>query len=209
MQGGGVIVYVESNFVLELALLQEQHAACEALLELCAKGRIRLLLPSFAMIEPFGALFRRSAGHRAVKLPVDAALRELGRTASLAAPVSQASVMLHQLLVTNGKDELQRWKDARSRIAAVAELIPFDERVLPVAVAVEDQFRLTPPDALIYASVRSHLSQTRPSRSCFINRNFEDFNTPPLVNDLQALGCKFLPAFDQGLSFVLGMLGRN
>lgn len=202
-------VYVESNFVLELALLQEQHAACEALLELCGNGRIRLLLPSFAMIEPFGALFRRSAEHRAVKLPVDAALRELRRTASLATPVSKAQEVLEHLLVTNSIDELQRWKDARRRIAAVAELIPFDERVLPVAVAVEDQFRLTPPDALIYASVRSHLSQTRPPRSCFLNRNFEDFNIPPLVADLQALGCKFLPAFDQGLSFVLGMLGRN
>jgi len=202
-------VYVESNFVLELALLQEQHAACEALLELCRNGRIRLLVPSFAMIEPFGALFRRSAEHRAIKLPVDAALRELGRTASLAAPVSQAKGVLHHLLVTNDEDELQRWKDTRSRIASVAELIPFDERVLPVAVAIEDKFLLTPPDALIYASVRSHLSQTRPSRSCFLNRNAEDFNTPLLVSDLQALGCKFLPAFDQGLSFVLGMLGRN
>ncbi|HEX8209433.1 MAG TPA: hypothetical protein VF584_04520 [Longimicrobium sp.] len=202
-------VYVESNFVLELALLQEQHTACEALLELCSEGRIRLLLPTFSMIEPFGALFRRKAEHRSVKIPVDAALRELGRTASLATPVSAAKEVLHQLLVENGEDEFQRWKNARSRIAAVAELIPFDERVLPVAVAVEDQFRLTPPDALIYASVWSHLSETRPSQSCFLNRNFEDFNSPPLVSDLQALGCKFLPAFDQGLSFVLGMLGRN
>ena len=36
-----MIVYAESNVVLELALLQEQHAACEALLELCGNGRIR------------------------------------------------------------------------------------------------------------------------------------------------------------------------
>ena len=179
-----MIVYVESNFVLELALLQEQHAECEALLELCAHGRIRLLLPSFAMIEPFGALFRRKAEHRSVKLPVDAALRELGRTASLATPVSEAQELLQHLLVTNSDDELQRWKDARTRIAAVAELIPFDERVLPVAVAVEDQFNLTPPDALIYASVRSHLKQTRPPRSCFLNRNAKDFKTPGLVTDL-------------------------
>jgi predicted nucleic acid-binding protein len=204
-----MIVYAESNFVLELALLQEQHAACEALLDLCARGRIRLLLPSFAMIEPFGALFRRKAEHRAAKLPVDAALRELGRTATLATPVSEAQEVLQYLLVTNSDDELQRWKEARSRIAAVAELIPFDERVLPVAVAVEDQFELPPPDALIYASVWSHLNQTRPPRSCFLNRNARDFTKPGLVTELETLGCKFLPAFDQGLSFVLGMLGRN
>jgi predicted nucleic acid-binding protein len=204
-----MIVYAESNFVLELALLQEQHAACEGLLELCAEGRIRLLLPAFAMIEPFGALFRRKAEHRSAKLPVDAALRELGRTVALATPVNEAQEVLQHLLVTNSEDELQRWKEARSRIATVAELIPFDERVLPVAVAVEDQFKLDPPDALIYASVWSHLKQTRPPRSCFLNRNARDFTRPGLVTDLEALGCKFLPAFDQGLSFVLGMLGRN
>lgn len=62
-----MIVYVESNFVLEIALLQEQHSACEALLELCVNGRIQILIPTYAMIEPFGALFRRRAERNVVK----------------------------------------------------------------------------------------------------------------------------------------------
>lgn len=102
-----------------------------------------------------------------------------------------------------------RWKITRSRIASVAELIPFEERVLQAAAASEVRLNLSPPDAVIYASVRSHLNQTRPARSCFLNRNYLDFQNPALAMELNALGCKVLPAFDQGLSYVRGLLARD
>jgi hypothetical protein len=53
-----VNVYVESNFVLELALLQEQHAACEAIVQLCEAGDLRLVLPAYSFMEPFETLRR-------------------------------------------------------------------------------------------------------------------------------------------------------
>jgi predicted nucleic acid-binding protein len=204
-----VIVYVESNFILEIALLQEQHSACEELLELCVKGRIQILLPTYAMIEPFGTLFRRRAERNRLASRLDPVLRELGRTAPLSERVEEAKVNLKKLLGASSEDEFVRWKIARSRIASIAELIPFEERVLQVAAASEVPLNLAPPDAVIYASVRNHLSQTRPARSCFLNRNFSDFQEPPLVAELHALGCKMLPAFDQGLSYVRGMLARS
>ena len=33
-------VYVETNFVLELAFLQEQHSSCDKILSLCEENRI-------------------------------------------------------------------------------------------------------------------------------------------------------------------------
>ena len=38
-------VYVESNFVLELALLQEQWTSCEAILTLCEAKSVQLVVP--------------------------------------------------------------------------------------------------------------------------------------------------------------------
>ncbi len=49
-------VYVESNFVLELTLAQEQHGSCEARLELCVAGYHSLLLPAFCVAESYHAL---------------------------------------------------------------------------------------------------------------------------------------------------------
>ena len=45
-------VYVESNFILELVLEQEQRHACEEILTLAAGRTIELALPAFALIDP-------------------------------------------------------------------------------------------------------------------------------------------------------------
>ena len=37
-----MIVYVESNFVLELAFLQEEHDSCDAIIGLAETGRVEL-----------------------------------------------------------------------------------------------------------------------------------------------------------------------
>lgn len=51
-------VYVESNFVLGLALAQEQFESCEEILSLCEAGRIRLDVPAFSLAEPNETLAR-------------------------------------------------------------------------------------------------------------------------------------------------------
>ena len=48
-----MIVYVESNFILELAYLQEDHENCGRILKLAEAGKIQLILPAFAIAEPF------------------------------------------------------------------------------------------------------------------------------------------------------------
>lgn len=52
-----MIVYVESNFVLELALGQEQSASAEAILALAEAKKIELVVLGFALSEPFLWLF--------------------------------------------------------------------------------------------------------------------------------------------------------
>ena len=42
-------VYVESNFVLELALAQEQFESCEGILSLCEAGNVRLVVPAYSL----------------------------------------------------------------------------------------------------------------------------------------------------------------
>ena len=49
-------VYVESNFVLEQALQQEQCDACDEILNLAVSGAISLLVPAFSLADPHQAL---------------------------------------------------------------------------------------------------------------------------------------------------------
>ncbi len=53
-----MIVYVKTNFVLELARLQEQHESCEELLNLASTNKIKLVLPAFSITEARTALVR-------------------------------------------------------------------------------------------------------------------------------------------------------
>lgn len=53
-----MIVYVESNFVLELALEQEQWAAANAILALAEQRKIKLAFPGFVLSEPFEQIAR-------------------------------------------------------------------------------------------------------------------------------------------------------
>jgi len=53
-------LYVETNFILELAFLREEHEACEELLALSEEKRIELFLPVFSVGKTYEAWARRS-----------------------------------------------------------------------------------------------------------------------------------------------------
>ena len=73
-------VYVESNFVLELALLQEQHASCEEMVRLGEAGRIQLIIPVYSLAEPYETLTSRHRQRKRMKAELDTELRQLART---------------------------------------------------------------------------------------------------------------------------------
>jgi hypothetical protein len=45
-------VYVESNFVLEHALEQEDCDSCAEIIRLAAAGELTLIIPAFSLAEP-------------------------------------------------------------------------------------------------------------------------------------------------------------
>ena len=61
-------VFVESNFVLEIALGQEQAAAAEAILQLAEHGTLNLRIPAFALSEPFSTVGRLLSVARTIAL---------------------------------------------------------------------------------------------------------------------------------------------
>ena len=54
-----MIVYVETNFVLEIAREQEQVESANQILILAEQGKIELAFPSFTISEPFSTIIRQ------------------------------------------------------------------------------------------------------------------------------------------------------
>ena len=76
-------VYVESNFVLELAILQEQSENCNEILGLSSAKRVQLVVPAYSLAEPYETLARRQKRRLRKKEELDAEIRDISRDSDL------------------------------------------------------------------------------------------------------------------------------
>lgn len=84
-------IYVETNFVLELAFEQEQCASCEQILQSCEAGQAKLIIPAYSLAEPHEKLSRQAKSRRDLQQLLDAELRQLSRTASYTSRIKKVS----------------------------------------------------------------------------------------------------------------------
>ena len=194
-------VYVESNFVLQLALLQEFHASCEAIVQLCEAGSARLVIPAFSLIEPYRTLDRHHAQRVRIKGDLDIELRQLARTSSFTERLAEFE-SLTSLLIDSAEEESRRWENVRERLLRAADVVPIDAEILATASRQRHTYALEPHDAIVYASVLSHLERSGGVASCFINADAKDFDDPNLVAELVGHQCKLIFRFDDGLRYL-------
>ena len=199
-------VYVESNFVLELALRQEQFASCESILSLCEERHARLVLPAYSLAEPYDTLKRREQERKRLKERLDAELGQIARTATYASRLDEFRGV-SALLINVTHEETRRLEEVRSRLLETAEIIPLDTAVVAASATCQHVHDFSPQDALVYSSVLSHLEKSPAGRSCFLNRNSRDFDDQNVVEELRRYRCKVLPRFDSGRQFILSVLG--
>lgn len=198
-------IYVESNFVLELALLQEQHASCEDIFRLCEGGSARLVLPAYSLVEPYETLVRRHQRHRQMKRELEQELRQLARTATYAQRLGDLQKLTGPL-IDSVIDEAKRLEDTRARLIGMAHIIPLDMSVVEAATRYQVEHNLSPQDAVVYAAVLSHLQGSGEPENCFLNRNSKDFDDPGLVEELNTYHCRLIPRFDTGYQFILSRI---
>lgn len=194
-------VYVETNFVLELALVQEQQASCEALLRLSEAGSVGLAIPAYSLVEPYEAIVRRHRQRKKMKADLDVEIGQMTRTAAYSERLSGFQD-LTALLIDSADEETKRLEEVRRRLLKACDVIPLDAPCLAAAVRYQDEHDLSPQDAMVYAAVISHLTRSAAKESCFLNRNSKDFDDPDIVDELQSHACRLIPRFDDGLDHV-------
>ncbi len=195
-------VYVESNFVLELALEQEQHESCEQLVKLASAGSVRLMVPAFSLAEPHDALISRDKPRRKLGNELKSHLDELGRSEQYRR-VPDVFGHLTGILSAAGAMERDGLRRVLDWILRDAEIIPLNSDVLDKASDYQErEWGMPAKDSIVLASVQSHLEDTLPSESCFLNRNTKDFDNPGVRRVLEIYNCKFFGSFDDGLRYI-------
>lgn len=196
-----MIVYVESNFVLELAFLREEHVACANLLTLAESNAVQLVLPAFSVGEPYEAWVRRSRQRSELQNRLNAEIKELSRSE----PYRDLSKEFHELtsiLVRSNEDEKRRLDESLDRILGVAQVIPIDGSTIQLAIDFQRSRGLKPQDSIVYASVIQYLALNSPGTKCFITTNSKDFVNPDIQSDLAGHNCRLLTRFSDGLGYV-------
>lgn len=198
-------VYFETNFVLELTFQQEQGSSCEQILQLCEAGKVKLIVPAYSLAEPHEKLSRQARSRRELQQSLDAELRQLLRTAPYADRIKSIQDIA-SLMIQSNEEERHRFVQCRDRLLKVGEIVALDANILSEAASYETIYDLTPQDALVYASVVTHLRQDLPEQACFLNRNSKDFDSPDIIDELRQLNCRMIARFDRGYSFIQSQL---
>ena len=201
-------IYVESNFVLELALVQEQEASCEEIVRLVEARKARLVIPAYSLVEPYETLVRRHRQRKQMKADLDTELGQLTRTATYSQRLGGFQ-NLTALLIDSADEEAKRLEEVRARLLNTCEVISLEASRLTAAAQYQIDHDFSPQDALVYASVLSHLTQSAPPESCFLNRNSKDFDDPDIVDELKRHRCTLIPRFDDGLEYVRSYMERE
>jgi predicted nucleic acid-binding protein len=195
-----MIVYVESNFVLEMALLREEHEHCETLMEFGRAGVVYLVVPAFSLGEPYEAYVRRVRKRGELRRQLLAEVEELSRSKPYA-DSSNDLRGLATLLTSSGEEEKERLDRALTEVAALAEIVPTDADVVRAAIAAQLAFNLSPQDSFVYASILRH-ARTVEGEKCFATLNSRDFTNPEIRTELRATGCRLVTRFSDAVGFV-------
>ena len=198
-------IYVETNFVLELVFEQEQSKSCEQILQLAETEQVKLILPAYSIAEPHEKLNRQATKRKKLQNELNIELRQLSRSKTYNSRIESIRD-LARLIAQSNEEEWQRFVLYRDRLLNYAEFIALDLKVLQVAVSFEELYNLNSQDAIVLASVISHLQITKPNRACFPNKNTKDFDSLDVVQALLELNCRMIPRFDHTLKFLQSQL---
>ena len=198
-------IYVETNFILELVYKQEQYAICEKILEICESKKANLIIPAYSLLEPHEKLIRQANEHLKLQELFNTELRELSLTKSYQNRLDSIEDM-RSLIVESNQEIGENFAKYRESLLKIAEIIPLNADILFQATSAEENYNLSPQDALVYVSVLKHLQENKPQEACFLNRNWKDFKTPDIVDELQSLNCKMFDKFDGGYNFLQSQL---
>lgn len=200
-------VYVESNFLLELAFTQEQHDGAETILHWAEAGHIALLLPGNCIAEPLSTLALRHRRRTQLAGEMARQVTDLARSSALAAEAVLLTPVPERLSSINDR-ELALIDSIMSRVLAAAHVIPITASIFTDSRRLRRAYDLPPQDALIVAAILAH-SQSAAERidSFFVSRNWRDFDDAGIIAELARTLCTYHRSYDDAAELLASLPG--
>jgi predicted nucleic acid-binding protein len=190
-----VTLYVESNFVIEITLGQEDSSAAARLLLAAESGVLTLAIPAFSLSEPFATLTNHRRKRADLRKRFDREIAHLSRSSPHRADVSALNLIPDALARIDRRED-DRLTETIERLLASAQVI---ETVLSTFRRSQDyrrRYGLEAVDAIVFATIVGHLQESSTSGPhIFANRDKGDFTDPGMMDELAALNCSIVDSF--------------
>jgi hypothetical protein len=197
-----MIVYVESNFVLQLTWKQEAVAEAEEILDLARRKAVDLAIPAFALIEPSWTLNNRNKQRKRLLEEMSQHAHEIRRSESQGRIAGAISNAIEQLQPSVSVDT-QRFEEVVTNVVREARVIAIDASTLEYALRNPYARSLRFLDAVVWATVRRDLdSQPRDEPKLFVTTNSKDFGTREIKDELKSVACGLVFTFADALAFI-------
>ena len=204
-----MVVYIESNFVLEMALQQEEFKATQQIMNLAHASQLEIKCPVFALIEPFWTIEKESKKRADVYNAMQTQSVHFQRSG------------LHQNIATLFENATQEMKKAitteqealNATIIVLMQSIStinITARVVEAAFKYKNDYKWGMQDAVIFASVIEDLQQQNSTElKCFVSRDIQAFGRlnayeRQIKTELAGYNCQLKLSFGGALSFVQG-----
>ncbi len=197
-----MIVYVETNYVLQLALRQEEAGASDSILERARRDLIKLVFPAFSLSEPYSTLSYHAVERRAIYNSLRQQLALLRRSE----PHQQTASVLQQLLsmwTSLGAREIDLLHTAIVELVTIGRAIQTEIEDIQQSVHYRNLYGLSPQDAIILSAIiRDLQTQDLNEVKCFISTNVKDFGDPDIRAELKSFNCRYISKLVDGLAFI-------
>ena len=199
---------VESNFVLELALEQEEAGHAEAIIALADRRAIELVVPAWSLGEPHETLGRRAKDTKTTARTLREEASRLIRSRS-SADLAETAGFLSNALDGRADGEARSLKKTLSRLLAAATVLPLSKSVVEAALQFQSAFGLSPQDAIVFASVDEYLRGLAKGPKVFINKDYADFFKSEIRIHFQQLECRLLSRIASARQFLENEVRRR
>jgi predicted nucleic acid-binding protein len=144
---------------------------------------------------------RRSSEHNALQNQLQPIIRQIARSEPFRT-VTESSRELLSALLASGEDTRLRLEETITALSSAATILPLDADIVFRGRQKELDLALSPSDAVVYATVLSHLQAASSGVKRFLNRDSKGFANPSVYDELANFDCKLIVSFEKGLDFI-------
>ncbi len=195
-------VYVETNWLLDLALEQERIRASSFVVKLAKDKKVHLFLPEISLVEADQKIVRRRLQRETLIENLRQEGRELIRSRDARYQLQAAVIDQDIFQLRDISDfERQHFNATVRDISKFLTWLHLDDDSLQKSFDFEEHYDLNRLDALVYAVIRADAASDLASEKCFIDYD-GDFKEPELKRDMTGIGITLLSSPESVVGFL-------